>query len=68
VLQYHGLLDEVIPTAVEDGVHTAYCRAGVTTQQQLYAADHLLADSQAIGDVVSWLTDRFAGRPTTGNC
>ncbi|WP_030434414.1 lipase family protein [Actinoplanes subtropicus] len=68
VLQYHGLLDEVIPTSVEDAVHAAYCQGGVTTQQNLYAADHLLADNQAIGDVVSWLTDRFAGRSTTGNC
>jgi triacylglycerol lipase len=68
VLQYHGLLDEVIPTSVEDAVHAAYCRSGVTTQQKLYVADHLLADNQAIGDVVSWLTDRFGGRPTTGNC
>jgi len=68
VLQYHGLLDEVIPTAVEDAVHAAYCQSRVTTQQNLYVADHLLADNQAIGDVVSWLTDRFGGRPTTGNC
>ena len=68
VLQYHGLLDEVVPTAVEDAVHAAYCQGGVTTQQNLYAADHLLADNQAIGDVVAWLTDRFGGRPTTGNC
>ena len=68
VLQYHGLLDEVIPTEVEDAVHTAYCRAGVTTQQQLYLADHLLADSQAISDVVSWLTARFGGASTSGNC
>jgi len=68
VLQYHGLLDEVIPTAVEDAVRTAYCRAGVNTRQRTYLADHLLTDSQAIGDVVSWLGDRFAGRPATGNC
>ena len=68
VLQYHGLLDEVVPTDVEDAMHAAYCLGGVTTQQNLYVADHLLADNQAIGDVVSWLTDRFGGRPTTGNC
>jgi triacylglycerol lipase len=68
ILQYHGLLDEVVPTSVEDAVHAAYCQGGVTTQQNLYAADHLLADNQAIGDVVSWLGDRFAGRSTSGNC
>ena len=68
VLQYHGLLDEVIPTSVEDAVWAAYCQAGITTQQQLYLSEHLLADSQAIGDVVAWLTARFAGKSTTGNC
>ena len=68
VLQYHGLLDEVIPTAVEDAVHTAYCQAGVTTQQSLYLADHLLTDSGATDDVTSWFTARFAGTATTGNC
>jgi triacylglycerol lipase len=68
VLQYHGLLDEVIPTEIEEAVRTAYCRAGVTTRQRKYLADHILADGQAIGDVVAWFTDRFAGRPETGNC
>ncbi|WP_199752596.1 lipase family protein [Actinoplanes sp. ATCC 53533] len=68
VLQYHGLLDEVIPTDVENAVRTAYCRAGITTRQRTYLSEHLLADNQAIGDVVSWFTDRFAGRPATGNC
>ena len=68
VFQYHGLLDEVIPTSTEDAVHTAYCQAGITTQQSLYFADHMLADNGAISDVVSWLGDRFAGRAATGNC
>ena len=68
VLQYHGLLDEVIPTAVEDAVRTAYCQGGVTTDQSLYLADHMLAESTATGDVISWFTARFAGNPTTGNC
>ncbi|MDI6104573.1 lipase family protein [Actinoplanes sp. NEAU-A12] len=68
VLQYHGLLDEVIPTQVEEAVRTAYCRAGITTRQRKYLTGHLLADGQAIGDVVAWFTDRFAGRPATGNC
>jgi len=68
VLQYHGVLDEVIPTDVEEAVRTAYCRAGVTTRQRTYLADHILADSQAIGDVVAWFADRFAGRPAAGDC
>lgn len=68
VLQYHGALDEVIPPAVEDAVHVAYCQAGITTQQNVYLSDHALTDNQAVNDVVSWLSGRFAGMPTSGNC
>ncbi|MDQ0760150.1 hypothetical protein QF027_002785 [Streptomyces canus] len=68
VLQYRGALDEVIPTTTEDAVRTAYCAAGVRTGWKIYAGDHLLTDNQAVGDVVSWLGDRFAGRPARSDC
>ncbi|MFF7562781.1 lipase family protein [Streptomyces pseudovenezuelae] len=68
VLQYRGALDEVIPTATEDAVRSAYCAAGVSTGWKIYAGDHLLTDNQAVGDVVSWLGDRFAGRPARSDC
>ncbi|MFC8433945.1 lipase family protein [Streptomyces sp. NPDC057253] len=68
VLQYRGALDEVIPTATEDAVRTAYCAAGVRTGWKVYPGDHLLTDNQAVGDVVSWLGDRFAGRPARDDC
>ena len=68
VLQYRGLLEEVIPTSTEEATHAAYCRAGVTTQWNTYPGDHLTTDTQAISDTVTWFTDRFAGRFTLGNC
>ncbi|MCO5969947.1 lipase family protein [Actinoallomurus soli] len=68
VLQYRGLADEVIPAATEDGTHRAYCSAGVTTQWNTYAGDHLTADNQAINDVMGFFADRIAGRFTLGNC
>ncbi|MEU0412650.1 lipase family protein [Streptomyces griseorubiginosus] len=68
VLQYRGALDEVIPTATEDAVRTAYCAAGVKTGWKIYPGDHLLTDNQAVGDVVTWLGDRFAGRPAQNDC
>ncbi|WP_030325503.1 lipase family protein [Streptomyces sp. NRRL B-3229] len=68
VLQYRGALDEVIPTATEDAVRTAYCAAGVRTGWKIYPGDHLLTDNQAVGDVVSWLGDRFAGRAAQNDC
>lgn len=68
VLQYRGMLEEVIPTSTEDATRRAYCSAGITTQWKLYPGDHLLADQQAKDDVVKWLGDRFAGRLELGNC
>ncbi|MGC0403917.1 dienelactone hydrolase [Streptomyces sp. SAI-126] len=68
VLQYRGALDEVIPTATEDAVRAAYCAAGVSTGWKIYPGDHLLADNQAVGDVVSWLGDRFAGKAARSDC
>ncbi len=68
VFQYRGLAEEVIPATTEDATHQADCAAGVTTQWNTYPGDHLLTDNKAIGDVISWLTARFAGQPTAGNC
>jgi Secretory lipase len=68
VFQYRGLAEEIVPTATEDATHEAYCAAGVTTQWNTYPGDHALTDNEAIGDVINWLTARFAGQPTAGNC
>ncbi|MDT7841436.1 lipase family protein [Streptomyces justiciae] len=68
VLQYRGLLDEVIPAETGYGTRRAYCDAGVETRWKSYAGDHLLGDPQAINDVVEWLGERFAGRAMTSNC
>ncbi|MEU6576570.1 lipase family protein [Streptomyces sp. NPDC046805] len=68
VLQYRGVLDEVIPAKTADGVRQAYCAAGITTQWKPYVGDHLTGDFQAVGDTVAWLGDRFEGKETKGNC
>ncbi|MEU6086665.1 lipase family protein [Streptomyces sp. NPDC047085] len=68
VLQYRGLLDEVIPAGTASATRHAYCAAGISTRYTPYVGDHLSGDAQAIGDVVSWLGDRFAGKRDAGNC
>ena len=68
VFQYRGLADEVIPASTENATHEAYCAAGIPTQWATYPGDHILADTEAISDVISWFAARFAGVPTTGNC
>ncbi len=68
LLQYHGLLDEVIPYGVESALHGQYCAMGVTTQLNGYVGDHVLTQIVAQTDVVNWLSARFAGHPAPGNC
>jgi hypothetical protein len=68
VLQYHGLLDEVIPWSVETTLHSQYCAMGVTTQLNGYPGDHVLTQVLAQSDVVGWIAARFAGRPAPSNC
>jgi hypothetical protein len=66
--QYHGLLDEVIPYAVEQTLHSQYCAMGVATQLTGYAGDHVLTQVLAQGDVASWIGARLAGAPAPRNC
>jgi hypothetical protein len=66
--EYHGLLDEVIPYGVEQGLHRQYCALGVNTKLVGYVADHILTQVIAQTDVVNWLAARVAGTPATSNC
>jgi hypothetical protein len=68
LLQYHGLLDEVIPYRVEAALHAQYCAMGVQSELTGYAGDHVLTQVEAQGQVVSWIGDRFAGEPAPSNC
>nr|WP_316755320.1 lipase family protein [Streptomyces sp. NEAU-HV9] len=68
VLQYRGMLDEVIPAGMANGTRRAYCAAGITTRWTPYVGDHLTGDPQSVGDVVAWLGDRFDGKAAKGNC
>jgi hypothetical protein len=68
VLQYHGILDEVIPLWVETALHNQWCAAGVISRQRSYLAGHALTHVLAQTDVLTWLAGRFAGSPAPSNC
>lgn len=68
VLQYHGAVDEILPLAQARALHNTWCAKGVRTQLNLFASDHLTTNAQAAPLAVSFLADRFAGRPYTPNC
>ena len=65
---YRGLIDEIVPPAVQDAVRDAYCRAGVPVKRKLYVGEHSLSLVEARGDVVSFLRDAFDGRPAENDC
>jgi len=68
VLQYHGTADEIVPLAQAQTLHSTWCAKGVQTQLNLFASDHLTTNTEAAPIAVSFLADRFAGRPYTANC
>jgi pimeloyl-ACP methyl ester carboxylesterase len=68
LLQYHGLLDEVIPYSVEQTLHSRYCAMGVTSKLSGYPGDHVLTQVEAQAEVVSWISARLSGAPAPANC
>ena len=68
ILEYHGLLDEVIPYGVEHALHSQWCAMGVTDQLNGYVGDHVLTQVVAQTDVVNWIGNRFAGAQAPSNC
>lgn len=69
VLQYRAENDQIVGNASADAVRAAYCTAGITTEWKIYpGTDHLNATEASMNDVIAWFNDRFAGKPTSGNC
>jgi hypothetical protein len=68
ILQYHGILDEVIPYRVETALHRQWCAAGATSRLTGYLGDHVLTHVLAQPEVVNWLAGRIGGTPAPSNC
>lgn len=68
LLQYHGLLDEVIPYSVESTLHAQYCAMGVRSELTGYLGDHVLTQVEAQSQLVGWIGDRFVGVVAPDNC
>lgn len=69
VFMYRGWLEEIIPHETEDGVHAAYCKAGIATNYNIsYPTEHATTIPGAAGDVLNFLDDRFNDKPFKGNC
>lgn len=66
--QYHGQADEFIPLDQHIALKRQYCQRFSNVTFELYPSEHIVTQFQAAPYVLSWLGDRFNGRPTLGNC
>ncbi|ARF59041.1 lipase family protein [Streptomyces gilvosporeus] len=69
VYLYHGTADELIPYAVGRQLRADWCARGATVQwTPLPLGEHVLGAIVGATPAADWLGDRFAGKPTSGNC
>lgn len=66
--QYHGQADEFIPLDQAIAMKKRYCAQGTDVTFDLYPSEHIVTQFQAAPTVLSWLKDRFDGKPAQGTC
>ncbi|OLR93107.1 triacylglycerol lipase [Actinokineospora bangkokensis] len=68
IFLFHGQFDEIIPLEQAQTLRKQYCAAGVKVNWGTYIGEHVTTMAFASGDVVNYLTDRFAGKAAKSNC
>ncbi|WP_409495714.1 lipase family protein [Amycolatopsis sp. cmx-11-12] len=73
VLVAHTPNDDVIPSSIGKQLGKDWCAKGANVRYQDIPSfspvfSHVLGISSAQGDAANWLSERFAGKPATGNC
>lgn len=66
--QYHGKADEFIPISQHAALKKKYCSKFSNVTFDVFPSEHIATQFQAAPHVLSWLTDRFAGKYTMGTC
>ncbi len=65
---YHGTADEFIPLDQSVALKKALCSAGSNVTYGVYPSEHIATQFQAAPTVLTWLSDRVAGKFTLGSC
>jgi pimeloyl-ACP methyl ester carboxylesterase len=69
VFMGHAVFDELIPIAQANRLRRDWCARGVNVTWRTYLlAEHALGMVWTQPDAMRFLSDRFAGRQTSGNC
>jgi len=66
--QYHGQADEFIPIEQHYALKKQYCKSYDNVTFDLFPSEHIVTQFQAAPYVLSWLDDRFSGKPAQGTC
>lgn len=69
IYDYHAIPDEIVPVGQDDTLVKNWCHGGATiqTHRDLFA-EHALEAVVQQTDMLSFLSDRFAGTKPTNNC
>ncbi len=68
VLDYHASDDQVVDFRQALALRTKYCALGMDLQWRTYLGGHITNVGRPNPDVLAWLGDRFANRPSQPNC
>ena len=69
VFQYHALVDEIVPFKQAADLRRTWCNRGANvTWTTLPLAEHALGLVEGQAPALAWMSARFAGVPTFGNC
>jgi len=68
VFQYHGGVDEMVPFAQARDLRRSWCDEGATVTWAVLPGEHVLGMVEGVVPALAWLSLRFAGVPTFGNC
>lgn len=68
VYLYHGTADEFLPLEQSEALKTQWCKLAGNVTYGVYPSEHIATQFQAAPYVLSWLGDRFSGKPTLGTC
>lgn len=68
VFQYHGIVDEMVPYPQARELRRTWCNKGANVTWTSLPGEHLLGMVEGYPLAVTWLSNRFLGLPTFGNC
>jgi hypothetical protein len=68
VYDYHGTQDELAPIGPDRAMMARFCADGVAVQHVELPGEHFSEVGAGAGGALSFLADRFAGRPATSTC